>query len=429
MPPARTAPRRRRRRWRRPGGTERGPRGAAPRGRRRRRAGHARERPEDPPTGREVHELGRHRTPSSHVPQVPSSGYRMPHVPRSHGRAGVASVSLSGASAGRPHEQEGTTCRGVLDRLGRSAVRHHWWFISAWIVAAVLCVVARGRPRRPDQRQLHDPGRAVAGGARPARAASSRAQPGDTATVVFDAPRGIDDPQVEPAIQREHRRPREDPARHQRRPTRTGRSSAASVSKTRQDRASSRCSSTRQAQDLPRTSSTQIAAGDRSRRPQAGVELAFGGAVIDYADQPPAGQRRPHRSARRGRDPAVRVRLGGRDGAADPHRALRSRRRHLAHQHRRRRSPTSARSRPCSATMIGLGVGIDYSLFIVTRYRENLADGHGASRRRSGRSVATAGSAVLFAGCTVVIAICGLADLRHPVRRAARLHGRPRGRR
>ena len=82
---------------------------------------------------------------------------------------------------------------------------------------------------------------------------------------------------------------------------------------------------------------------------------------------------------------------------------------------------------PVLATMIGLGVGIDYSLFIVTRYRENLATGTDVEAA-VGRSVATAGSAVLFAGTTVVIAICGLARLGHPVRRAARLHGGTRGR-
>jgi RND superfamily putative drug exporter len=63
---------------------------------------------------------------------------------------------------------------------------------------------------------------------------------------------------------------------------------------------------------------------------------------------------------------------------------------------------------PVLATMIGLGVGIDYSLFIVTRYRESRAAGL-EIEAAVGRSVATAGSAVLFAGSTVVIAICGLA--------------------
>jgi RND superfamily putative drug exporter len=63
---------------------------------------------------------------------------------------------------------------------------------------------------------------------------------------------------------------------------------------------------------------------------------------------------------------------------------------------------------PVIAAMIGLGVGIDYALFIVTRHRENLRLGM-TVEDAAGRAVATSGSAVLFAGVTVVIAICGLA--------------------
>src|ERR671910_801247 len=63
---------------------------------------------------------------------------------------------------------------------------------------------------------------------------------------------------------------------------------------------------------------------------------------------------------------------------------------------------------PTLATMIGLGVGIDYSLFILTRHRQNLAAGMDVSDS-IGLSNGTAGQAVLFAGGTVVIAICGLA--------------------
>jgi RND superfamily putative drug exporter len=58
--------------------------------------------------------------------------------------------------------------------------------------------------------------------------------------------------------------------------------------------------------------------------------------------------------------------------------------------------------------MIGLGVGIDYALFIVTRHRQHLAEGMDV-RRSVGRAIATAGQAVIFAGGTVVIAIGGLA--------------------
>ena len=63
---------------------------------------------------------------------------------------------------------------------------------------------------------------------------------------------------------------------------------------------------------------------------------------------------------------------------------------------------------PTLAAMIGLGVGIDYALFIVTRHRENLQLGM-TVEEAAGRAVATSGAAVLFAGITVVIAICGLA--------------------
>ena len=62
---------------------------------------------------------------------------------------------------------------------------------------------------------------------------------------------------------------------------------------------------------------------------------------------------------------------------------------------------------PILAAMIGLGVGIDYALFIVTRHRENLQ--RMTVEEAAGRAIATSGAAVLFAGATVVIAICGLA--------------------
>jgi RND superfamily putative drug exporter len=59
------------------------------------------------------------------------------------------------------------------------------------------------------------------------------------------------------------------------------------------------------------------------------------------------------------------------------------------------------------ATMIGLGVGIDYALFVVTRHREQLAGGMSVTDS-AGHANGTSGMAVVFAGTTVVIAICGL---------------------
>ena len=57
--------------------------------------------------------------------------------------------------------------------------------------------------------------------------------------------------------------------------------------------------------------------------------------------------------------------------------------------------------------MIGLGVGIDYALFIVTRFRENVHAGHDLERATA-IAVDTAGRAVLFAGTTVVISLLGM---------------------
>ncbi len=62
---------------------------------------------------------------------------------------------------------------------------------------------------------------------------------------------------------------------------------------------------------------------------------------------------------------------------------------------------------PQASSMIGLGVGIDYALFLVTRHREFLARGM-TVEESVGRAVATAGQAVVVAGGTVVIAILGL---------------------
>ena len=59
------------------------------------------------------------------------------------------------------------------------------------------------------------------------------------------------------------------------------------------------------------------------------------------------------------------------------------------------------------AVMLGLGVGIDYALFIVTRFREDLHKGM-APDDAAGHAIDTAGRAVLFAGTTVVISVLGM---------------------
>ncbi len=73
---------------------------------------------------------------------------------------------------------------------------------------------------------------------------------------------------------------------------------------------------------------------------------------------------------------------------------------------------------PQMATMIALGVGIDYALFLVTRHREFLAQGMPVAEA-AGQAVATAGRTVIFAGGTVVIAVLGMAFAGIPFMTAA----------
>ncbi|URN92613.1 MAG: MMPL family transporter [Candidatus Pristimantibacillus lignocellulolyticus] len=63
---------------------------------------------------------------------------------------------------------------------------------------------------------------------------------------------------------------------------------------------------------------------------------------------------------------------------------------------------------PVLALMVGLAVGIDYSLFIVNRQRRIILEQGLSAREALSRAVGTAGSAVFFAGLTVIIALCGM---------------------
>jgi RND superfamily putative drug exporter len=68
---------------------------------------------------------------------------------------------------------------------------------------------------------------------------------------------------------------------------------------------------------------------------------------------------------------------------------------------------TFATVSPTLATMIGLGVGIDYALFLITRHRQHLMNGADPVTA-AGRATATSGRAVLVSGCTVIVALAGL---------------------
>jgi putative drug exporter of the RND superfamily len=66
------------------------------------------------------------------------------------------------------------------------------------------------------------------------------------------------------------------------------------------------------------------------------------------------------------------------------------------------------------ASMLGLAVGIDYALFVVSRYREERSHGRDP-QEATGLAVGTAGSAVVFAGLTVIIALAGLSAIGVPM--------------
>lgn len=68
---------------------------------------------------------------------------------------------------------------------------------------------------------------------------------------------------------------------------------------------------------------------------------------------------------------------------------------------------------PVLSVMLGLAVGIDYSLFIVNRYRVFVHEGY-ELREAAGRTLATAGNAVIFAAATVVIALAALSVVQIP---------------
>jgi RND superfamily putative drug exporter len=288
----------------------------------------------------------------------------------------------------------------VLDRLGRSAARHHWWFIGGWLVAAVLCVVLAVSLDGQSNDTFKTPG-AQSQKALDLLEARFPSQAGATATVVFDAPQGVADPQVQPAIQASI-------ANLEKLPHVS--SVGNLITATNEQFAGKIALVTAQydteAQDVG-LDAYKLLQQATEPAADAGVRLAFGGAVVDYANKAPAGD-----ADLIGLLAAVVILLfafGSVVAMGLPIlTALFGLGVGVALIHIVAAFTTIGTLAPILATMIGLGVGIDYSLFIVTRYRENIADGM-AIEEAAGRSVATAGQAVLFAGCTVVIAICGLA--------------------
>jgi RND superfamily putative drug exporter len=291
---------------------------------------------------------------------------------------------------------------GFLDRLGRRAVRHRWWFISVWAVAAIAILALAGAT----DGQFSDNFRIPDAQSQTALDLLERDFPraaGDNALVVFETPEGIRNTSVQsaiaPAVTALGKLPHVTSVTNPYGPT-----GSAFISKNG-DIAIVTVQFDVKAQGLPKDLFPQFEAATAAAT-KAGIKVAYGGAVIDYIHQPPSGN-----ADLIGLLAAVIILLfafGSVVAMGLPIlTAIFGLVVGISIVHVIASMTEIGTVAPVLATMIGLGVGIDYSLFIVTRYRENLATGLDVEAA-VGRSVATAGSAVLFAGTTVVIAICGL---------------------
>ena len=175
------------------------------------------------------------------------------------------------------------------------AARHHWWFISAWLVAAILCVVIAAGLDGQTNDTFKTPG-AQSQKALDLLEAQFPSQSGATATVVFRRPAGRRRPAGAAGDPGEHREPREAAARLERREPDPTSTNARSRARSR----SSPCSTTRRRKTSAstRTSLLQQATAPADRRGSAARVRRRGRRLRGTTT---VGQRRPHRSPRCGR--------------------------------------------------------------------------------------------------------------------------------
>ncbi len=300
----------------------------------------------------------------------------------------------------------------MLARLGRTCARHHWAVIGVWLVAVVvLGVLAKGSdghtrdvftiPGTESQRAvsvLHD---------------SFPAANAATAQVVFRAPSGtLADPAATVAIN-------ETVARLAKVPGVTQVSDPTSPLFATTMSSDKRIAYATVAFDtlvtqVPKGTYTHLQEAAAPAR-AAGLEVQYGGQVID-AVNPPTSAISSH-ADEIGLAMAVLILLIALGSVASMLMPIAlalfaltcsTLLMQIIEAH-----ATIGSVAPVLGTMIGLGVGIDYSLFIVSRHRQNLASGL-APDEAAAAALATSGSAVLFAAITVCIALCGLALVRIP---------------
>jgi putative drug exporter of the RND superfamily len=296
---------------------------------------------------------------------------------------------------------------GFLDRVGRAAARHRWRTIGIWIVLAVV-LVAWGRAAGGKTVDVYSIPGAESQKAQDLLQERFPALAGGTATVVFQARSGtLADPANEAATAQTQANLQPGAAPHVTQvigPT-TPVIGSALVSEDGTI-AYMRVQYDEPATSLPRDTVDHLRAAARPAE-DAGLRVEFGGEVVDYLTRDEGGD-----ADRVGLIFAVLILLiafGSVVAMLVPiGTALVGLTIGLSIVSLIAAVTDIGTVAPTLATMIGLGVGIDYSLFIVTRHRQNLASGMDIVDS-IGLANGTAGQAVLFAGGTVVIAITGLA--------------------
>ncbi len=303
----------------------------------------------------------------------------------------------------------------MLERLGRFAARRHWWVIGFWLV---LAIVIGGFAQR-------DGGSTVDSFTIPGSEAQKAidlveenypAANGASVTVVMQAPSGhkVTDPAVSTAIGQAYDDLAKLPdATAITSPLAPNSLTAANIS-TDGTMVYTSLQFSVPASDLPDDIVDQLWTAVKPAT-DAGIGVAFGGAVIDQFNQP-ASWISDHADdiglilavvillISLGSAVAMLMPIGTALFGLGISTSLLM----IVEKHVEVGSVA-----PILGTMLGLGVGIDYALFIVSRYRQKLAEGE-APADAVGGAIGTSGSAVLFAGITVVLAMVSLSLMGVP---------------
>jgi RND superfamily putative drug exporter len=293
-----------------------------------------------------------------------------------------------------------------LDRLGRAAARRKWLTIGVWVLAAVV-LFGLGKAAGGKTVDVYTIPGAESQKAEDLLKERFPAQSGGTASVVFQARNGtVTDPGSQAAITQTEANLQPGTAPHVTQVIGPTTPDVGSVFVSKDETIGyMRVQYDEAATGLPSNTLDQLEAAARPAQ-QAGLRVEFGGPVTDYLSRDEGGD-----ADTIGLVFAVIILLiafGSVVAMSLPiGTALIGLAIGLSIISLIASVTDIGTVAPTLATMIGLGVGIDYSLIIVTRHRQNLDAGMDINES-IGLANGTAGQAVLFAGGTVVIAITGL---------------------